>query len=241
MQVEEAVSAERPAAAAADGKPGAGASARRRASNPAYWYCVLGALVLAATFWIPLVTAQRTARVEERGDRLAELLLAEGAAAAPLDWDDPAVRAFLHARLLLAGAATGIYVADLEVVEPQPAPEAFTLRNKHYVIQLRPAPPAGEGSREGSGRDDGRRAPLEALAWPLAAAGPGHAVFFHPEDAERAYTRNLQAGYHGLDPADWPGRGRAHRRADARRSWDYRDFDDERWLLHDRPGSPGAR
>ena len=47
----------------------------RRGFNPAFWYGVLGAAVLVATFWVPVATARRTARVEERGDQLAAALL----------------------------------------------------------------------------------------------------------------------------------------------------------------------
>ena len=67
-------------------------------------------------------------------------------------------------------------------------------------------------------------------AWPLSSVGPGHCAFFYPENAERAYTRNLRSEYAGLDRR--PAPGRSHRRpgATSRRFDTYTSDDDERWI-----------
>ena len=77
--------------------------------------------------------------------------------------------------------------------------------------------------------------PLEAVAFPREAVGPAKSIFFHPEDADRAYSRNLQSDYTD-DAADRrPPPGMFHRRPDGkRRAWDYRAFDDERFLVPSR-------
>jgi hypothetical protein len=206
----------------------------RTATSPAYWYCLAGILLLMLTFLVPLMTARRTARAEERGDRLAELLLREATALQPLRFEDPWQAAHLYARLIAAASAHDVYAADLEPVAV--AAPALAFRNKHYVLLLRRAPPP-DGAQEG-----GATPPLEVMAWPRYAAGPAHAAFFFAEDAEPAFSRNLQGGYTGEDPADWPPPGIAHRRPRTPDSdWSYRGGDDERWLLADRPAPGGAR
>ena len=206
----------------------------RRGFNPATWYTVLGIVLLAATFWIPITTANRTARVEGRADALAEVLLLEAMASAPLDFQDPATAAMIYGRLVRRAATQNIYVDDLELLPAQPDIQAITLRNKHYVVQLRPSPQAAPNTLQDQELPP-ESLPLEVLAWPVRSNGPGHGAFFYPEDAEPAFTRNLQFGYHGLEPPHWPRPGHTHRRPDANDPWHYRDFDDERWLLHARP------
>ena len=117
----------------------------RRGFNPATWYTVLGIVLLAATFWIPITTANRTARVEGRADALAEVLLLEAMASAPLDFQDPATAAMIYGRLVRRAATQNIYVDDLELLPAQPDTPAITLRNKHYVVQLRPSPQGRTG------------------------------------------------------------------------------------------------
>lgn len=206
----------------------------RRGFNPATWYAALGTALLAATFWIPITTANRTARVEGRADALAEALLVEAMAVAPVDFDDPATAAMLYGRLVRRALAEGVYANDLELLPAQRDVRAITLRNKHYVVQLRPSPEAAPTTLEDQDLPP-ESLPLEVLAWPVRSNGPGHGAFFYPEDAEPAFTRNLQFGYHGLEPPSWPRPGHTHRRPDADDPWHYRDFDDERWLLHARP------
>jgi hypothetical protein len=73
----------------------------------------------------------------------------------------------------------------------------------------------------------------ECLAWPLSEVGPGHGVFFHPDDAPRAYTRNLTAGYWGLG-THRPLPGQCHRlvgEVSSGRGY-YRSAGDERWILY---------
>ena len=155
-------------------------------------------------------------------------------AIAPLDFDDPAVAAMTYGRLVRHAAAAAVFVGDLELLPPQPDIDAITFCNKHHVIQLRPSPRIRPAELlEPEVRPE--LLPLEVLAWPRRNSGPGHGVFFHPEDADPAFTRNLQFGYSGLDPRNWPQPGHTHRRPDANHQWHYRDYNDERWLLHARP------
>lgn len=203
----------------------------RNPTSPASWFTLLGALLLGGMFWLTIAAARRTARAEERGDQLAALLLQEALAIAPIDWASATQREHLFARLLAAATARGVFHADLEC-DRDAAPTEFRVHNKHYRIVLRPSPRHSSGATTPIAADDD---PLEAMAWPLSSLGPAHVVFFHPADAESAFSRNLQYAY-ADDTAEQPVPGRAHRRSEpVRRLWDYRGWDDERWLLHDRP------
>jgi hypothetical protein len=203
----------------------------RTPASPALWYALLATMLLLLTLYLVVAGARRTARAEERGDLLAELLLQEGTAMQPFDFDAEWQRQHLFARLLAAGSAHGLFTPDLELL-PRRGPFEFGVVNKHYCAVLRPSPRRDD---DGAVPIDGTE-PLEALAWPRNATSPGHVVFFYPADAEPAYSRNLQYAYADDDPDRRPAPGRTHRRDEvARRAWDYRGFDDERWLLRDRP------
>ncbi len=206
----------------------------RNPTSPATWFLLAGLGLLVATIYLTVRTAQRTARTEERGDRLAELLLDVGQAIAPIDWQSGWQRQHLLARLLTTALARDVFVQDLEL-DPARSQDEFVCRNKHYTIVLRPSPHTDSHTTTAAGTGVGDDA-LEAMAWPNETSSPGHAVFFYPGDAEAAYSRNLQYAYADRDVEARPLPGRAHRRDDAtRRLWDYRGFDDERWLLRDRP------
>jgi hypothetical protein len=204
----------------------------RRPISPATWYALLLLAVLGLSVWAPIGSASRTARAESRGEQLARIVLEEASLLMPTDLRDPLLPPLLLGRTIAAALRDGVFVEDLEVVENRNL-EGVTLANKHYFVQLRWSASADERVNHPHA---GREPALEVLAWPLDPAGPAHAVFFYPEDAEPAYTRNLSAGYVGADPQHWPKPAQAHRRNDGgNQIWHYRGFDDERWLLVDRP------
>lgn len=193
--------------------------------NPASVYVALGLGLLGFSLWIPWWSASRTTRVEARADRIAEALLdACDGFSAPLDVAD--VRA-VEGRCYAFAAGRGVRVKDLEPVEPPPDGALLCLQNKHYVFQLSESPfPVDQRP----GKDTAPA--LEVTAWPRSALGPGHCTFFYPENAARAYTRNLRASYAGLGDGR-PQPGRAHRRPGmgSRRLTPYPGRDNERWLL----------
>lgn len=197
---------------------------RRGVGTPAGWYTLLGLVLLGASIWVPFLTAERTARVEQRADRIAGLLLE-----AVLPMPAPAVAGDLEhvlARFHRLAARDHVHVNDLERIEPPLADTLLTLRNKHYAFHLAVSPPEPNAT-VGPGTEPA----YEAMAWPLDAVGPGHSAFLHCDDAPRAYTRNLGAGYFGLG-SDRPRPGLSHRRPSS--ALDalhyYRSFDDERWI-----------
>jgi len=206
-------------------------SRRSRWCNPGAWLTALGLVLLASTVWVPFQSAERTARVERRADQIAALLLEATSRASDANvgtyWDPATaeiVLAYFHALAMRDGA----FVNDLEVLD-QPLPNSLlTLQNKHYAFQIAVSPP---DTRETPSAD--AEPAYEVTAWPLSAVGPGRSVFFYPENAPRAYTRNLAKGYSGLgDRRIAPGRG--HRRPaqtlELRAS--YRGLDDERWIVY---------
>lgn len=202
-----------------------------RPVNLAFWLTLLGLLLVAASLWLPVAAAERTARVEGRADRLAALLLATANSMQPLR-QDPLEREVLLARFLRLASARGERVEDLERL-PDAAPTTWLLlQNRHYLLQLTVSPP--DPRADPPSRDSVPA--LEVLAWPRARGGPARTAFFHPETAEAAYSRNLVMGYQGLGTGR-PQPGRSHRRPgglfDA--PFSYRSYDDERWLLSHRP------
>lgn len=201
---------------------------RRGIGTPAGWYTLLGLALLGASLWVPFGTARRTARLEQRADEIAALLLA-ATATIPGPLDDADVPHVLACFFALA-LRDEVHIGDLERVDPPLPGTLLTLQNKHYAFHLAVSPPAANAT---VGR--GTEPAYEAMAWPLEAIGPGHSAFFHADDAQRAYTRNLGAGnrapLQGLG-GERPTPGHSHRRPttaiDTR--WFYRSFDDERWI-----------
>lgn len=195
-------------------------------ANPATWYLVLGLGVLSGTVWVPALSAQRTARIEHRAEEIVGHLL-EATRQFPggiQDEDAPV----LLARFRALAARDQAFVADLEVVEPPLPQTLLTLRNRHYVFHV-----AESGADARAVVSPGSRAALEVMAWPLDVGGAAHTVFFAPEDAPRAYTRNLNAGYAGLG-SHRPIPARSHRRLGATVDLPhaYRDLRDERWIVY---------
>ena len=198
---------------------------RSRWANPAGWYTAIGVGLLAFSLWIPWLSASRTARVERRANGLAEALLdATRGFEAPLDEADLQT---VVARFYLLAGCRGERVKDVERLEPAPDGALLCLVNKHYAFQLSTSPPDVN-------QQPGRHTvpALEVIAWPQSVIGPGHCAFFYPENAARAFTRNLRARYAGFGEAR-PTPGAAHRRPrlGSRRSRSYAGRDDERWLL----------
>lgn len=199
---------------------------RSRLGNPATWFLLLGTTMLGVTLWVPWFTAERTARIERRADDIAAHLLA-----ACRDHDGPLDAAgvmITYGRFVRLCLRDGVHLADLEVREPTLPGTLLLLENKHYAFHLAESPlPANEIA----GRDTIRS--LEVMAWPLSRTGPGHCAFFHPEDAPRAYSRNLTKSYAGFGK-NRPEPGRSHRRPHGMHEVTsyYRSFDDERWILY---------
>lgn len=197
---------------------------RRGIGTPAGWYTLIGVLMLAGSMWVPFLTAERTARVEERADALCGLLLAASLElSGGIDEHDVDL---LLGRFYCLALRDQVHINDLEVVTPALPGTLLTLRNKHYAFHFAVSPPEANAI---VGRDT--EPAYEALAWPLTAVGPGHAAFLYCDDAPAAYTRNLSAGYVGLGERR-PQPGRSHRRATGVESAHfYRSFDDERWIV----------
>jgi hypothetical protein len=194
--------------------------------DPATFYVLGGIALIAASLWLPWATAARTARVEMRADRLCELLHRAGRSLAPAA--TPADVEHVWACFLALAGADGVFLADVERIDaPDGTLLAFT--NKHYAFHLAHSPvddlPAASPVVPAE-------LPLEALAWPRTAVGPGHAVWFQPDDAPRAYTRNLTNGYVGLGERR-PRPGAAHRgKSPFATARSYRSASDERWILY---------
>lgn len=200
---------------------------RTRFRNPAAWYTTMGILLLAFSLWIPWLSASRTARVESRGDRLANALIdATEGFLLPLDEGDLQV---VLARFYLTAASRGVRIQEVERVEPPPEGSLLYLTNKHYGFQLSETPP-DPTSRPGKNTV----ASLEVVAWPLSATSPGHCVYFYPQDASRAYSRNLRRGYRGLEENYRPLPGGCHRRpgGGGDSKGQYPGVDDERWIVY---------
>lgn len=192
--------------------------------GPMAWHLGAGLVLIGASLALPWWSAERTARAELRASRIADCLLEVGQALARDGEPDPDVAC---ARLFALGEARDAFLADLQPV-PSSAGVWLALANKHYAFRLAPI------AQDPAARAAPDAAPgCEALAWPLAAAGPGHAMFYAPEDGSRAYTRNLEHGHFGFDdlrPGPETGRRRNGSAFDTRLS--YRSRGDERWILH---------
>ena len=152
------------------------------------WYLALGLLLLVASLWLPFATARRAMRVEARANDVARALMeAVGDTVDALDANDVDT---VLARFFGLAARDGIYVEDLERVDPAWPGTLLSLRNKHYLFQLAESPP---DPKESPGAETVPA--YEVMAWPRRALGPANSVFFHPDNAVPAYTRNLAQGY----------------------------------------------
>ncbi|MFK7740959.1 MAG: hypothetical protein AB8H80_11610 [Planctomycetota bacterium] len=208
---------------------------RTRFRNPAGWLVFVGVLLLAFSLWVPWLSASRTARTERRADRLAEVLLDATQGFEP-PFDGFALEAIL-ARFFLLAEQRGVRSKDIVRAAAEAAAADggaedagwLLLQNKHYAFRLGPSPAS---VRETPSRE--AVPAMEVLAWPLRRAGPGHATFFYPENARRAFTRNLRNGYAGLAPESSPAAAAGHRRTGftGHRQAIYPGNDNERWLTY---------
>lgn len=191
--------------------------------GPMAWHLGLGAALIAASLGLPWWSAERTARAESRAGQIVELMLAAGHEVGRDGPPDPEVA---FARMLMLAEARDAFVGDLEAAPP--VDDAWLVAtNKHYAFRLAPIPKDAE-ARGGADAIPG----IAALAWPLAATGPAHGMFYAPEDGPRAYTRNLTLnafGFADRRPSAQAGRRRAANALETRLA--YRSIDDERWLL----------
>ncbi|MCA8964468.1 MAG: hypothetical protein H6838_17130 [Planctomycetes bacterium] len=201
---------------------------RRRALafvNPANYYLLAGLILLGVSMYVPVFTGERTARLEDRAAKIAALLLEatlerpEGIGADDLE--------NVLGRFYALAVRDEAFLGDLTIVEPPLEGTLLTLRSKHYAFHLAVSPPEVPSTR----RDT--LPAYEVVAWPLSAIGPAHSVFFVPDDAARAYTRNLSRGYYGLAERR-PLPGHCHRRTGALfdDQHTYRSRDDERWITY---------
>jgi hypothetical protein len=212
-------------AANAPGTHDGGQQVFGRTWNLGRWLFWCGLVLLGVTFWIPFATARRTARTEERAERITELLLLTASAAQPLDFTDPFTTNVMMARLLCLCRCRGVFCDDLEAVTPPAGTgDRFLLVNKHYVFQVARSPEPHASPVDAIPA-------VEVLAWPLESAGPGHAAFYCSELGEPAFSRNLLHGYVGLDPAYMAEPGVALRRkgGEFEGRWTYRGMDDDQW------------
>ena len=190
---------------------------------------LLGLIALGISLYAPHFNARRVARVEQRAQETATVLL-ECAAALPqpLRFDaaqQSELREAAHARLRDLGHPAATLPEPAPVDDPRPG---YRFAGRHYCFLVTHTPPAEQdqpGSRPAL-------AAIEVLAWPDSHASPGHTAFFCASDAPAAFTRNLVAGYLGFHVAPSPGAARpnAEFRGQADQSW-YRSVNDERWLL----------
>ena len=199
---------------------------RRRSFNPATWYLIAGLALLGASVWMPLLAAQRTARIEGRAEQIVRLL-----AEAARDWpagiaqsDLPVVLARFFA---LAARPGGPFVEDLELLDPPLPDTLLCLRNKHYVFHFAESPP---DPREIVGRDTVPA--YEVMAWPDSLIGPAHSAFFRADNGLCAYTRNLGSGFVGVEERrPRPGRSQVRPGTPFESTVSYRSHDDERWIV----------
>ncbi len=196
------------------------------------WWSFMAAALLIGSMGLILFTARRSARAESRADRLAGALLTAAQPMLPIDWTSEWQRMHLEARFFAGALANQVPVTELAEGPIHDTP-GFCFENKHYAIALRPSPRLEPDLQTEAGD-----LAVESLAWPRATVGPAKSVFFHPEDADRAYSRNLHADYNDESPGSRPKPGWLHRRQDSKiRVFDYRAWDDERFLVPQRADS----
>jgi hypothetical protein len=192
--------------------------------GPMGWHLGLGLALIAASLGLPWWSAERTARTESRAGQIVELLLEAGLEIGRDAAPDPDV---VFARLLKLARARDAFFGDLETAAPVDD-SWLVATNKHYAFRLAPIAKDPE-TRSAPDAVPG----VAALAWPLAASGPAHGMFYAPEDGPRTYTRNLTINAFGFDdrrPAARAGHRRAANAIDTRLA--YRSVDDERWILY---------
>ncbi|MCU0864676.1 MAG: hypothetical protein MUC36_12840 [Planctomycetes bacterium] len=194
-------------------------------ANPASWYTLLGLGLLFTTLYVPWLTAERTARVERRAEHLGSQLL-RTVEELKLQLDAESVP-LVMARWLMLAERDGEFHADLETIDSGVPGALLTARNKHYMFQLAESPPPAQFHAG----PDGMPA-YEVVVWPRDGNGPGHAAYFLPSNAPRAYSRNLSADYLGFERAPAPGSCHSTPNIGRQEQWHYRSVNDERWILY---------
>jgi len=185
---------------------------------------VIGGLaVIVVLTWLPYSRAASTAAIERTTLKQVRSLLRATLALPRCDLTDAGLATKVAERV---ARATGAEFTRLDL-GPSSKGFAFWFRSEDYAFMAclanskdLPAPVPV-------------RLPLEVYAWPISRWSDGRSAFFWAEDLPLAHSRNLHAGYVGLEPAQRPvpGAGRPRDVAAAREEGDYRGHDDERWIL----------
>jgi len=184
----------------------------------------LGLIGLAVTLSMPGWSAERVARIETRAEQSCRILAAmvaegePGIASPPQEFAEEFSR-----RCRDAGQPEG----DVpELVAPEP----LTFGSRHYLFRIAPRGTPTENPE--------LEPPLEVFGWPRTLLPPGRTTFCFPLDGKPVFTRNLSAGFEGLDRGPRPGdalaRGEENPRTDGQ---PYRAANDERWLFLTPSGS----
>lgn len=178
----------------------------------------LGLVGLGVTLSMPGWSADRVARVESRAEQACRVLatMVEDGRFGP----GLAPSAFTEEFRTRCSAA-GQPDSDLpELIAEEP----LTFGSRHYLFRV--------VAREQPGRAEGESAPLEVFAWPRTLLPPGRTTFCFPLDGDPVFTRNLAAGFEGLDRGPRAGAALARGEAEPRRDGaPYRAANDERWLF----------
>lgn len=184
----------------------------------------IGLIGLAVTLSMPGWSAERVARIETRAEqscRVLAAMLAEGGATLATDAQELADEFSRRCR------AAGQPESDLpELVSAEP----LTFGSRHYLFRAAPRiAPTDVPETE---------APVEVFGWPRTLLPPGRTTFCFPLDGQPVFTRNLSAGFEGLERGPRPGAALA-RGEDAPRTdgQPYRAANDERWLFLSPAGS----
>lgn len=187
---------------------------------------LLGLVALVVSSFMPMLSGQRVARVENRALEVAQSMLLTLPDGEQLGtWGESDWAKWIEV-LRAECASRGQPASDL------PAPmgtssEVPTLGNRHYLFRiLRRPPPATELEPV-----EPLPSVFEVFAWPRSLSPPGRSVFCLARDQSPVYTRNLIATYNGLDAA--PSPGAAVPRPDSENpevDSSYRSVDGERWI-----------
>ncbi|MDA0373537.1 MAG: hypothetical protein O2865_07105 [Planctomycetota bacterium] len=178
----------------------------------------LGLVGLGVTLSMPGWSADRVARVESRAEQACRVLatmVADSQRTLPIA--PPAFTDEFQAQCRAAGQPE----SDLpELIAEDP----LTFGSRHYLFRV--------VARELPTRAEGESAPLEVFAWPRTVLPPGRTTFCFPLDGDPVFTRNLAAGYEGLERGPRPGAALARGEEQPRRDGvPYRASNDERWLF----------
>ena len=209
--------------------PPVGKRRRHHNFNLANWLVGLGLLALVISFAIPYILAERTARLEQRAEEVAAVVLDAAVDLQPLDLTDPFDRALLEAWIVARLEVLGIKEDSFTLAPPLVLDDVLVFRGKHYEYLVTPGPqPMDDSERVAHNRGE-RILPFEVYAYPARSVSPAQTAFFFSEIDSSAFTRNLQNNYKG--DGRRPRRGNGVPRVDPGIQGFYRGRDDERWLF----------